>query len=158
MRRTPCITWLALFVLATLPATAQERRLKFEKTIPYQLDKPIQLGAQVGAARVDAVELSQPVGGSIGDSIASRIRGGGGSPDTQATIRAAFEVEQPEDADWQVTFTLEFYDRQGKLIDRAAKTKDFEGEATTYKLDHSILQYVLPFVHEVKVKLEAQLD
>lgn len=159
MRRTVRLTLTALLALAALPALAQDRtRLKFEKTIPYQLDKKVRLDAQVGAAHIDTVELSQPVGGSVGESIASRIRGGGGTPDTQATVRASFEVEQPEDADWHVTFVLEFYDRQGKLIDRASKTKEFEGEATTYKLDHAILQYVVPFIHEVKVKLEAALD
>jgi hypothetical protein len=158
MRRVLIAIALCACALSATSAPAQERRLKFEKTIPYQLDKTVSLQAQVGAARVNTVELSRPTGGgSVGESIAARIRGGGAS-DTQATIRAAFEVEQPEDADWHVTFTLEFTDRQGKLIDRATKTKDFEGEATTYNVDHAILEYALPFIHQVTVKLEAKLD
>src|SRR5688572_15656141 len=71
MRRTVRLTLTALLALAALPALAQDRtRLKFEKTIPYQLDKKVRLDAQVGAAHIDTVELSQPVAGSVGESIA----------------------------------------------------------------------------------------
>jgi len=57
-----------------------------------------------------------------------------------------------------VTYTLEFLDRQGKLIDRASRSEGFEGEADVLRLDHSILTYVVPMIDKVKVRLEAHLD
>jgi hypothetical protein len=57
-----------------------------------------------------------------------------------------------------VTYTLDFLDAKGKLIDRASGKEQFEGEADVYRLDHAILEYVLPFVDRVKVRLEAKYD
>ena len=151
-----CLTVLA----AALPAGAEdEGSLRFEKTISYRTDKLIDLGAKVGPVRVAKVELSEPKGGSVRDSIVGRIRGGGGgSAETQSTIRASFDAENPQDEEWVVTFTLDFLDKNGKLIDRAVKSQGLEGEAKVVQVDHSILTYVLPMIDRVEVRLEARLD
>jgi hypothetical protein len=141
---------------AALAAAAEEGSLRFETTVPWRLDRLQELGATVGPVKVRSVEFSRG-GGSIGDSIASRIRGGGGS-DTQTTLRAAFDTENALADEWVVTYTLDFLDAHGKLIDRASKSKGFEGEAAVYKLEHSILEYVVPMIAKVKIRLEARLD
>jgi hypothetical protein len=152
---------LALFCLTcAVPATSQEgRSLRFEKTVPYKTGQLINLNAQVGPVRVAKVELSEPRGGgSVKDSIVGRIRGGGGSSETQSTIRASFDAENPEDEEWVVTFTLDFLDSRGRLIDRVSRSQGFEGEAKVFDLDHQILTYVLPMIDRVEVRLEARLD
>jgi hypothetical protein len=149
----------ALLVLAATlaPAGAQEARsLRFEKTVKYQTGKLIDLNATVGPVRIAKVELSQPSGGS--GSIMGRIRGGGGSSETESTIRASFDAENPEEDEWVVTFTLDFLDSKGKLIDRAVGKESLEGEAKVVNVDHSILTYVVPMIDRVEVKLEARLD
>ena len=159
MRKTSISGLFALLVLAAAlaPAGAAEpRSLRFEKTVDYRADKLIELGATVGPVRVAKVEFSQPSGGS--GSIVDRIRGGGGSPETHSTIRAAFDAENPEEDEWVVTFTLDFLDSQGKLIDRATGHEGLEGEAKVVKVDHPILTYVLPMIDKVEIKLEARLD
>ena len=41
--------------------------------------------------------------------------------ETSTTIRGHFLAENPTADDWQVTFTLEFLDKSGKIIDRVTR-------------------------------------
>jgi len=146
------LVWAALLA----PAAAEEgRSLRFEKTVSYKTGKLIDLNATVGPVRIAKVEFSQPSGSS--GSIVDRIRGGGSS-ETQSMIRASFDAENPEEDEWVVTFTLDFLDSRGRLIDRAAGKEGLEGESHVVKVDHQILTYVLPMIDRVEVKLEARLD
>lgn len=160
MRKMLAMTVALWAALAVTAASAQETRsLRFEKTVDYQLGKLIDLNATVGPVRVSKVELSQPEGGSVKDSILGRMRGGGGgSAETHATIRASFDSENPEEDEWVVTYTLDLLDGKGRLIDRVVKSQGLEGEARVVDVDHSTLKYVLPFVDKVKIRLEARYD
>ena len=142
--------WMAL----AGAAFAQEGSLRFEKTVDWQTGKLIKLDALVGPVRIGSVELSNE--GKGGGGITSRIRGGGS--DTQTTLRATFDGENPKEDEWVVTFTLEFLDSKGRLIDRAVGKEGFEGEAKTAKVDHPILEYVVPMIDQVRIKLEARYD
>lgn len=153
------VALLAVASISGVQAQSQERSLRFEKTVDYELGKLIDLNATVGPVRVSKVELSQPEGGSVKDSIVGRFRGGGGgSSETQATIRAGFDTENPEEDEWVVTYTLDLLDSKGKLIDRVVKSEGLEGEAKVVNVNHAILKYVLPFVDKVKIRLEARYD
>lgn len=158
MRKFALLAIATLFLV--LPASAQERSLRFEKTVDWQLGKLIELNATVGPVRVGKVEFAQPEGGSVKDSIVGRIRGGGGggSAETQATVRASFDSENPEEDEWVVTYTLDLLDSKGRLIDRIVKSEGLEGEAKVVQIDHSTLKYVLPFIDKVKIRLEARFD
>lgn len=150
---------IAVASVSGIQAQSQERSLRFEKTVDYRLGKLIDLDATVGPVRVANVEFSQPEGGSVKDSIVGRIRGGGGvSSETQATIRAGFDSENPEEDEWVVTYTLDLLDSKGRLIDRIVKSQGLEGEAKVVNADHATLKYVLPFIDKVKIRLEARYD
>jgi hypothetical protein len=153
---------LAVLLLASSPpAWAQgEGSLRFEKTVPWQLGKRIPLGATVGPVRVNSVtfdNLGRGGGGSGAAGIVSRLRPGAAS-DTQDTLRASFDSENPKAEEWVVTYTVELLDKDGKLIDRGTRNESFEGEADTVKLDHPILSYVVPMIDRVRILLEARLD
>jgi len=162
MRKTSISGLFALLVLtaALAPATpvsAEEpRSLRFEKTISYRTGQLVDLGATVGPVRVAKVEFSQVSGSS--SSIVDRIRSAGGPSETESILRAAFDAENPQEDEWVVTFTLDFLDSQGKLIDRAVGHEGLEGEAKVVKVDHAILTYVLPMIDKVVVRMEARLD
>ncbi|HKV12514.1 MAG TPA: hypothetical protein VJ725_30495 [Thermoanaerobaculia bacterium] len=149
---------LGLFLwigLAGAAGAQEEGSLRFEKTVAWTTGKLLDVGATVGPVRIGKVEFSNE--GKGGGSIASRIRGGGAS-DTQTTLRASFDGENPKEDEWVVTFTLEFLDKNGKLIDRATGKEGFEGEAKTARIDHPILEYVVPMIDKVRIKLEARFD
>ncbi|HEX6865205.1 MAG TPA: hypothetical protein VF414_20420 [Thermoanaerobaculia bacterium] len=161
MRKTfiLAIALMAVASISGIQAQSQERSLRFEKTVDYKLGKLIELNATVGPVRVSKVEFSQPEGGSVKDSIVGRIRGGGGgSSETQANFRAAFDSENPEEDEWVVTYTLDLLDGKGKLIDRIVGSEGLEGEAKVVNVDQATLKYVLPFVDKVKIRLEARYD
>lgn len=149
---------LGLFLSIGLSGAAgaqEEGSLRFEKTVNWTTGKLIDLNALVGPVRIGKLEFSNE--GKGGGSIASRFRGGGAS-DTQTTLRATFDGENPKEDEWVVTFTVEFLDRNGKLIDRATGKEGFEGEAKTARIDHPILEYVVPMIDKVRIKLEAKFD
>lgn len=159
MRKMKISGLFALLALAAALApagAAESRSLRFEKTVNYRTDKLVNLDATVGPVRIAKVEFSQPSGGS--GSIVDRIRSGGGSSETQSTLRASFDAENPEEDEWVVTFTLDFLDSKGRLIDRAVGKEGLEGESKVVKVDHQILTYVIPMIDRVEVKLEARLD
>jgi hypothetical protein len=160
MKRLAIPVFLTLVLLASAGslATAQEgRSLRFQKTVDFKTDKLVELGAVVGPVRVSQMELSLPSGNGGLGSIVGRIRGGGSS-ETHSTLRASFDSENPEEDEWVVTYTLDFLDAKGKLIDRATGKQGLEGEARVVKIDHSILTYVIPLIDRVEVRLEARLD
>jgi hypothetical protein len=147
--------WLIGIALAAV-ASAQEGSLRFEKTVPWQTGKLIHLDTVVGPVKIGKVELSNE--GKGGGSIATRFRTGGGPSDTQTVLRATFDGENPKEDEWVVTFTLEFLDSKGNLIDRAVGKEGFEGEAKNARVEHAILSYVVPMISKVRIKLEARLD
>jgi len=130
--------------------------------VPFERGEIIPLGAQVGPVRIANVELSTAgSGGGAAGGIRERIMGsmpGGGDPETRTTITASFDTENPREEEWVVTYTLDFLDSKGKLIDRATKSKGFEGEAQTYRVEHSTLTYVMPAISRVRIRLEAKYD
>jgi hypothetical protein len=151
---------LALLATAGLAAAArgEEGSLRFEKTVPFQRDRLVSLGAQVGPVRVAQVTFATGGGGGggIGDTIRARVHGG--DSDTLTAITASFDSENPTDREWVVTYTLELLDANGKLIDRFSRKESFEGEADVVKAERSILTYVVPLIAKVRIKLEAALD
>jgi hypothetical protein len=154
-------TWIAaaFALLATAGAArSDDGSLRFEKTVSFTQGRLIELRAQVGPVRVSQVQFSVGSGGGLRDTVMSRVRGGGGDSDTSTTIRASFDSENPKDQEWVVSYSLEFLDSNGRLIDRASRDESFEGEADVVKVEHSILTYVVPMIAKVRIRLEARLD
>jgi hypothetical protein len=136
---------------------AQEgRTLHAERTLDFQTRKVFDLKAQVGQVKVASVEFTDMGRGYGQGGIAGRMRGSDSEAST--TLRAHFLAENPTSEDWQVSFTIEFLDRNGKVIDRATKKQKWDGEAKPYDFDHQILEYVVPLIAQVKIKLEGKLD
>jgi hypothetical protein len=136
-----CLTPLTTPRLTAATAALQETHsLHAERTVDFQTRKVFDLKAQVGQVR-----------------IAGRMRPGSDS-EASTTIRAHFLAENPTSEDWQVSFIVEFLDKNGKVIDRATKKQKWDGEAKPYDFDHQILEYVVPLIAQVRIKLEGKLD
>lgn len=137
---------------AALPQAQAER---FEGKLPFKVDESQAVNGFVGPVKVTTLKITN-LGRGYG-------RGGFGpkmnTPSELTTVmRLAFDVNNPKDDDWEVTFTIELLDKAGKVIDRAAKKEHFEEEAKIYNFDHPVLEYVLPMVAEVRVTLQGRLD
>jgi hypothetical protein len=148
--RTALVGLSLLLASAVLPAQTN----RSEKTIPYRLDQSQKLDVKVGPVMIDAVKVTN-MGRGFG-------RGGFGPKGLQpsegaTTLRFAFDVNNPGE-DWEVTFTLEFLDKSGKVIDRVTKKENWEEQAEIWNFDHSILEYVLPMVADVKITMSGRLD
>ena len=119
----------------------------------YASGKAVALNAKVGPVSVQSVEFSDR------GRVTSGLPGMRTTPsETSTTLRAHFVVENPSADEWEVTFTVEFRDRSGKVVDRAVKKSTWEGEAKPYDFDHPILAYVVPLIAEVRITLEGRLD
>ena len=142
---------LALFVV---PAVAPAQSNHLETTIPYRLDQSTKLAAKVGPVMIDNLKITN-MGRGFG-------HGGFGPKGMQpsegsTTLRFAFDINNPGD-EWEVTFTIELYDKAGKLVDRFSKKGSWEEKAEVWNFDHPILEYVLPMVSDVKITMNGRLD
>lgn len=145
------------FILMTT-AAAQDSSLRAERTLDYKTGKGFPLEAKVGPVKIDSVEFSN-LGRNHGRSgISAKMRPSGSSSEVSTTIRAHFLAENPSSDEWEVTFTMEFLDKAGKVIERVTKKSSWEGEAKPYDFDHEILEYVVPMIAQVRVKMEGRLD
>jgi hypothetical protein len=146
-------------LLAAAPSAgveAQESGLRAERVVDYEPGKAIPLTVKVGPVSIESVEFSDR-GRAGSGGLGSLVRGAAPS-EMSTTIRAHFLAENATPEEWEVAFTLEFLDDAGKLIDRATKKSTWEGQAKATDLDHPILQYVVPFIEKVRIKMEARLD
>ena len=152
-------TIASLSCLALGTALAQDSALRAERVVSYTTGKALPLSAKVGPVSIQSVEFSDRGRGS-GRGLGSivRIGGAGGASETSTTIRGTFVVENPSTEEWKVTFTLEFLDKAGKLIDKATKASSWEGEAKSLDFDHVILQYVVSSIAQVRIRLEGRLE
>lgn len=144
---------LAMLLSGSSPVGAQAER--FEGKAPFRIDESQPINGVVGPVKVTTVKITN-LGRGYG-------RGGFGprmssASELSTVLRLAFDVNNPRDDEWEVTFTVEFLDKSGKVIDRAAKKENYEGEAKIFNFDHPLLEYVLPMVHEVRVTLQGRLD
>jgi hypothetical protein len=145
---------LAALALLFVPALASAQTNRVEKTIPYRLDQSQKLDVKIGPVIVDGVKLTN-MGRGFG-------RGGFGPKGMQpsegsTTLRLAFDVNNPGE-DWELTFTVEFLDKAGKVIDRVTKKENWEEQAEIWNFDHPILEYVLPMVADVKLSISGRVD
>ena len=162
MLSTVTRTWRGLIAAGAVVAltsvmAAQESSLRAERTVDYKTTKAFDLSAKVGPVRIQSGEFSN-LGRNHGrGGIGGRMRGGTES-EVSTTLRTHFLAENPSGDEWEVTFTLEYLDKAGKVIERVTKKSSWEGEAKPYDLDHEILEYVVPMIAQVRIKMEGRLD
>lgn len=149
----------ALVITGALVAggAAQESSLRAERTVDYKTTKAYTLDAKVGPVRIQTAEFSN-LGRNYGrGGIGGRMRGGSES-EVSTTLRTHFLAENPSSDEWEVTFTIEYLDKSGKVIERVTKKSSWEGEAKPYDFDHEVLEYVVPLIAQVRIKMEGRLD
>jgi hypothetical protein len=142
---------------ASLAARPQDSSLLAERVVTYATGRTISLAAKVGPVNIQSVEFIDRGRGSSPGGLAGIVARGSASQ-TTTTIRGHFIVENPSADEWEVTFTLDFLDKSEKLIDRATKKAKWEGTARPLDFDHVILQYVVPAIAQIRIKLEGRLD
>ena len=159
VRRVSVLCLAVLLGTAALSARPRQPSLHAEHVVDYTRGKPAALDARVGPVNVQTVEFSDH-GRPAGPGLATRIAGGAGSDNAEYTtvIRSHFMVENPTADEWEVTFTVEFLDKSGKVINRATRKSSWEGRAKPLDINHSLLTFVVPSIAQVRVRLDARLD
>ena len=146
---------VAAVLAAMLPwapaARAQESSLRAERVVPFAIGKESPLEVKVGPVKVQSVVFSDR-GRSSSGLLHTAV------PELSTVLRGHFIVENPTADEWEVTFTVEFRDKNGKVIDRAVKKSSWEGEAKPLDLDHVILAYAVPMIADVRITFEARLS
>ena len=150
--------WLgavAVWLGTTLALAAQETHgLSAERSFDFRTGKVFDVTAQIGQVRIASVEF-QNLGRGYGQGkFAGRLRGT--ESEASTTIRVHILAENLTTENWEVSFTLEFLDKNGKLIDRVTKKSKWDHEAKPYDLDHELLDYVVPMIGQIRVKLEGK--
>jgi hypothetical protein len=132
--------------------TAQGNR--YEKQVPFQLDTGASLDGAVGPVKITTLKITN-LGRGYGRGGFS-LRSASPPSELSTTLRFAFDVNNPEDEEWDVTFTVELLDKSGTVIDRTSKRENYEDEGDVLNIEHSIIEYVLPMISEVRVTLQGR--
>jgi hypothetical protein len=144
---------LGLMIAATAgELNAQDNR--FEKALPFKVDSTETLAATVGPVKIASLKVTNLGRGYSRGGFS--LRSANPPSELSTTLRFAFEVDNPADEEWDVTFTVELLDKAGKVIDRATKTENYEGEAKALNIEHAIIEYVLPLIGDVRVTLQGR--
>ena len=154
--RKSLLLLLALLLTGGALAGADQPSLQAEKTLKYRTGSPTTLDVRVGPVKVSSVKVTTGGSGGIGATLKAKMTNV--DPETQATLQFAFDAENPEKVAWKVTYTIEFLDAKGEVIDRFTSKATYEGEAKTSSFDHVILKAALPLIDRVRIKMQAALD
>jgi len=161
MVRFSSIAVLAFGMLLAGPETrlaAQDTELRAERTVPFNpTSKAIPLNVKVGPVGVQSVQFLDRGRATGGSSVGGLVRTAPAS-EASSLLNVRFAAENPSTDEWAVTFTLEFLDKSGKVIDRVTKRSTWEGEAKPYEFEHQLLQYVIPLIADVRIRFDAKLD
>lgn len=147
----------ALAVLTPMTAVAQERTGRFQQTVDFSTTKTAKLDATVGPVKITTVEFTDLGRGYSGSGFGSRLRGGNGS-ELSTAVRARFMVDNPTRDEWELTLSLEFLDKDGKIVDKLTKKNDYDNETATWNIEHPLLEYVMPLISQVRVTIEGRLN
>lgn len=125
----------------------------FARTFPFAVDKPETLAATIGPVKVTTFRITN-LGRGYGRG--GLLRRPDPPSELSTTLRLEFQVDNPADEEWRVTFTVEFLDKGGTVIDRVSQREDYEEEQENFRIEHPLLEYVLPLTANVRVTIEGR--
>jgi hypothetical protein len=144
-RRTCAV--LAALALISMPLAAQDNRA--DQTVPFEFGKAHPLTTVAGPVQIKSLTMT-----NLGRGYARTVLGvrtAAPPSELTTTLRLVFAVDNPTDDEWDVTFTVEFMDKAGKVVDRTSKKENYEDETANLTIEHPLLEYVLPMISEVRV-------
>ena len=139
---------LAALALLALPLAAQE---KGDQSLPFEFDKAHALTTVAGPVKVKTVTMT-----NLGKGYARTVLGvrtPAPASELSTTVRLVFDVENPVREDWEVTFTVEFMDKAGKVVERTSKKENYDNETARMTIEQPLLEYVMPLISNVRVTL-----
>ena len=143
---------LVALVMLCMPLAAQSDRS--EQSVPLEFTKPHTLTTVAGPVKIKSLAMT-----NMGKGYAKTVLGvrtANPPSDLTTTVRMVFDVENPAKEEWDVTFTVEFMDKAGKVVDRTEKKENYEDETAKLTIEHPLLEYVLPMISEVRVTVQGR--
>ena len=156
MRTIVAMAVVAAAVATTGGLATQDSALKADRTVDFRSARTMDLKATVGPVRVASVEFTD-LGKSVTSGRLGRLRVGNDS-EASTVLKGRIQAENPSTDEWAVTFTIEFLDKSGAVVDKITKRSTWEGEAKAYDFEHPILAYAVPFIERIRIAMEAKLD
>ena len=139
-------TVLAALALLSMPLAAQDRS---DQTVPLDFTKPHPLTTVAGPVKIKSVTMT-----NLGKGYARTVLGvrtTSAPSELTTTVRLAFDVENPVKEDWDVTFTVEFMDKAGKIVDRTSKKENYDDETAKMTFEQPLLEYVVPLISDGRI-------
>ncbi len=144
---------LLVFVLAALAAPpAAAAGLVASKTVPFALDKPIELDLQVGDLRVTTMQVARDR-----RSLLRELLPPPGGETRFSWLRYTVYAENPGDRAWTLNVQVTLLDGNGAVIDEFVfRKRIWRGRAGQAQLRRITLNYAIPLVKKMKVTVSAQ--
>jgi len=138
---------LAALALLSMPLAAQDNRT--DQSVPLEFGKAHALTTVAGPVKIKSVTMT-----NLGRGYARTVLGVRTTlppSELSTTVRLVFDVENPVEEDWDVTFTVEFMDKAGKVVDRTSKKENYDDETAKMTFEQPLLEYVIPLISDVRI-------
>jgi hypothetical protein len=139
---------LAAVVVLSSPVAGQSNA---DQSVPFEADKTHALTTVAGPVKVTTLKLTNLGRGYSRGGIS--LRSVSPPSELSTTMRLAFDVNNPTREEWDVTFTVEFMDKAGKVVDRVSKKENYENESGVLTIEHPLLEYVIPMISTMRVSI-----
>jgi hypothetical protein len=147
----------AMVAIGSAAAVAQERTGRFQRTVDFAPPKTVKLDASVGPVKIESVEFADLGRGYSSGGFGARFRAASDS-EASTAVRARFLVDNPTREEWELTLTLEFLDKDGKVVDKLTKKNDYDDETATWNIEHPLLEYVMPLIDQVRITIQGRVS
>src|SRR5688572_10291261 len=140
---------VAALALLSMPLAAQDNRS--DQSVPLEFGKAHALTTVAGPVKIKSLTMT-----NLGKGYARTVLGvrtTSAPSELTTTARLVFDVENPVEEDWEVTFTVEFMDKAGKVVDRTSKKENYEEETAKMTIEQPLLEYVIPLITDVRVSV-----
>jgi hypothetical protein len=138
---------VAALALLSMPLAAQDNRS--DQSVPLEFGKAHALTTVAGPVKIKSLTMA-----NLGKGYARTVFGvrtTAAPSELTTTVRLVLDVDNPVEEDWEVTFTVEFMDKAGKVVDRTSKKENYDDETAKMTFEHPLLEYVVPLISDVRI-------
>jgi len=149
-----CAVVLAAAVVSSLAGTGAAAAGEVEKSVPFELDRWVELGATDGPVTLHRLRVARQAAGAKSKLVRP------GNSQYLADVQIQLEFTNDATRDWEARLDVEWLDADGAVIDGYGDTENLDSESRRDEqtVTLSTLRYGLDRARKLKVRIRFQPD
>ena len=149
-----CAVVLAAAVVSSLAGTGAAAAGEVEKSVPFELDRWVELGATDGPVTLHRLRVARQAAGAKSKLVRP------GNSQYLADVQIQLEFTNDATRDWEARLEVEWLDADGAVIDGYGDSENLDSESRhdEQTVTLSTLRYGLERARTLKVRIRFQPD